>query len=248
MSKKIVIIGGSSCIAENCAKLWAKSIKPNFILLGRNQEKLEHVKKMLQAECKSSLVDVICLNFNDPNEIQQTIDDIFKKGKVDIALVAHGDLPNQEECQKNLQLNLQALIINGISPVLFAEAIACNMERINYGSIGIIGSVSGDRGRKSNYVYGSAKGLISRYTQGLQHRLAKSKVSISLIKPGPTDTPMTAQHKKKGRKMSNAIVVSKIIVNGIERKQKIIYAPRRWRYIMLIIAHLPRYIINKLHI
>jgi decaprenylphospho-beta-D-erythro-pentofuranosid-2-ulose 2-reductase len=102
------------------------------------------------------------------------------------------------------------------------------MEERNQGTLAIIGSVAGDRGKKSNYVYGAAKGLLARYVQGLQHRFAKSNVKIVLIKPGPTDTPMTAEMKAKGVKMASAEVVAQIIVVGINQGEAIIYAPKKW--------------------
>ena len=101
----------------------------------------------------------------------------------------------------DLGLCEEALAVNGVSPALFAEAFAGPMQQANQGTLAIIGSVAGDRGRKSNYVYGAAKGLVTRYAQGLQHRLAGTNVKVVLIKPGPTDTPMTAEFEGSGSKI-----------------------------------------------
>ena len=114
--------------------------------------------------------------------------------------------------------------------------------------IAIIGSVAGDRGRKSNYVYGAAKGLVTCYVQGLQHRLADTGVRIVLIKPGPTDTPMTANLKGKGAKLAPVEGVAKQIVDGVETGKPIIYAPGKWWLIMMIIRHLPLFVFNKMNI
>jgi short-subunit dehydrogenase len=122
------------------------------------------------------------------------------------------------------------------------------MEKAGSGVIGIIGSVAGDRGRKSNYVYGAAKGLVTRYAQGMQHRFAGSGVSVVLIKPGPTDTPMTAQMKAKGVKLASVEGVAQNIVDGMARRQAIVYAPGQWRLIMLVIRLLPSFIFNKMNI
>jgi short-subunit dehydrogenase len=139
-------------------------------------------------------------------------------------------------------------LVNGVSPVLFAEAFAKHMEILNHGSLAIIGSVAGDRGRKSNYVYGSAKGLVTRYAQGLQHRLANSNVRVSLIKPGPTDTPMTSHLKSMGTKLSTVTEVAQCIVKGVEKGESVIYAPKKWALIMMVIRHLPRLIFNRMDI
>jgi short-subunit dehydrogenase len=108
--------------------------------------------------------------------------------------------------------------------------------------------VAGDRGRQSNYAYGAAKGLVSRYAEGLQHRLAGSNVRVVLVKPGPTDTPMTAQFKAQGMRLASVEEVAEAIVKGAERGLPMVYAPGKWKYIMLIIRHLPRFIFNRMKI
>jgi short-subunit dehydrogenase len=107
--------------------------------------------------------------------------------------------------------------------------------------------VAGDRGRKSNYVYGSAKGLVARYAQGLQHRLARSSIKVSLIKPGPTLTPMT-ENLSSTKGFANVEDVAKDIVKGISKGQSVIYTPAKWQIIMMIIRHLPSFIFNKMDI
>ena len=132
--------------------------------------------------------------------------------------------------------------------MLFAEAFAGHLANAGQGTLALIGSVAGDRGRKSNYVYGAAKGMVTRYAQGLQHRFAGSDVKIVLIKPGPTDTPMTAHLKAQGAKLTPVAEVAQKIVNAINRGQAVTYAPGKWRLIMWVIRHLPRGIFNKLNI
>lgn len=246
--KRIVIVGASSLIAEHCARLWAKNIQPDFVLLGRERNKLESISADLRVRSPASQVETICLDFTQAQAINDVIDQIFQSSPVDIALIAHGTLSDQHECQENLTLNQEALLINGVSPALFAEAFARHMERFNHGSLAMIGSVAGDRGRKSNYIYGSAKGLITRYAQGLQHRLANTNVYIGLIKPGPTDTPMTSHLKSKGVKLTSVNEVAQCIVNGIEKRKPIIYAPKKWAIIMMIIRHFPSVIFNRMDI
>ena len=187
--------------------------------------------------------------FINPEEIEQTVRNIIsKKGGVDIALIAHGSLPDQSDCQNNLILCRETIEVNGVSPVLFAECLASIMEKANQGTIAIIGSVAGDRGRKSNYVYGSAKGLVHRYTQGLQHRFASTPIKIVLIKPGPTDTPMTTSFKQTGIKMASAESVAKTIIQGINKGKAVIYAPWKWKLIMLTVQHIPNRIFNFMNI
>jgi decaprenylphospho-beta-D-erythro-pentofuranosid-2-ulose 2-reductase len=246
--KKIVIVGATSSIAEQCARLWIAKSALDLVLVGRDLAKTEMVAADLRVRSPLSKITSLQADFSNPAKIQQLADEINTDGAIDIALIAHGSLPDQQQSQDDLHLCQEALNINGISPVLFAEAFVGHMQKANTGTIALIGSVAGDRGRKSNYVYGAAKGLVTRYAQGLQHRLANTGVKIVLVKPGPTDTPMTAHLKKQGARLASVEAVARDIVNAIERGKPLVYAPAKWALIMLIIRHLPQFIFKKMNI
>lgn len=246
--KRIVIIGATSAIAEHCARMWAQKQPADFTLVGRDETRLERVATDLKVRSPQSEFRVMQADFLDPGAIDDLTQKIFALGNVDVVLIAHGSLPEQTDCQDDLKACREALEINGISPVLYAEAFAKHMAKVNHGTIALIGSVAGDRGRKSNYVYGAAKGLITRYAQGLQHRFAGTAVKVTLIKPGPTETPMTAHLKGKGAKLASVDEVAKLIVEGIEAGKPTIYAPGKWWLIMMVIRHLPAIIFNKMNI
>jgi hypothetical protein len=246
--KRIVIVGATSAIAERCARLWVKDSAVDLTLFGRDQGKMERVAADLRVRSPQSVIHVLEANFLDPFAIRQLVDGIVAGGAIHTVLIAHGSLPDQSVCQQDLTACQEALAINGISPVLFAEAFAGSMQKANQGTLAIIGSVAGDRGRKSNYVYGAAKGLVERYAQGLQHRLAGTGVKIILIKPGPTDTPMTAHLKQKGERLANVDEVARVIVSGIDQGRPVIYAPAKWALIMTIIRFLPRFVFNRMNI
>lgn len=243
--KRIVIIGATSAIAEHCARLWLAKQPTDLTLVGRDAQRIERVATDLKVRSPQSKIRVVQAEFLDPKAINATVLDIVKSARVDIVLIAHGSLPDQTECQNNLQSCRVALEINGVSPVLYAEAFAKEMEKTNHGTIALIGSVAGDRGRKSNYVYGAAKGLVTRYAQGLQHRFAASGIKVVLIKPGPTDTPMTAHLKSKGARLAPVEGVAKQIVEGVEAGKPVVYVPKKWLIIMTIITHTPAAIFNK---
>ncbi len=246
--KRIVIVGATSAIAEHCARLWLKDRPADLTLVGRDSHRLERVAADLKVRSPDSTVRIVLADFIDPEAIQSTAENIVKQGPVDILLIAHGTLPVQTECQASLSLCRDTLEINGISPVLYAETFAKHMALVSRGTIAIIGSVAGDRGRKSNYVYGAAKGLVDRYAQGLQHRFAGSGVRVILIKPGPTQTPMTARLQSLNVKLAPVDKVAELIVKGIEAGRDVIYAPKKWQLIMLIIRHIPSKVFNKLNI
>lgn len=247
--RRIVIIGATSAIAEHCARLWIKNSPVDLTLVGRDATRIEQVATNLRAagDLKTS-IRVVQADFLDPIAIQAAVDEIVGQGKIDIVLIAHGSLPEQKDCQESISICRDALEINGISPVLYAEALAGHMAKAGHGTLALIGSVAGDRGRKSNYVYGAAKGMVTRYAQGLQHRFAGTNVKIVLVKPGPTDTPMTAHLKKQGAKLAAVEDVAQNIVIAIEHGQAVAYVPKKWRLIMWVIRHLPLFIFNKLNI
>lgn len=250
---RIVIVGASSAIAEHCARLWAQqealpTPAVQFVLLGRARDKLDAIAADLAVRNPAAQCRIVCPDFTSADAIGKAAADIVADGTPDIVLIAHGTLPDQQACQQDLTLAAEAMHINGLSPVLFAEAFAGPMQAANSGTIALIGSVAGDRGRKSNYVYGAAKGLVTRYAQGLQHRLAGTGVRVVLVKPGPTDTPMTAHLKQDGAKLADVGDVAAAIVRGVKKGSPVIYAPGKWGLIMMIIRHLPRFVFNKMDI
>jgi len=246
--KKIVIIGATSSMAEHCARRWAAQNPAEIVLVGRDLARTELIAVDLRVRAPGATVTNIVADFQDPQKIQALADTLCAAGPVDFVLIAHGSLPDQAECQRDLNAARYALDINGVSPVLFAEAFAGHMEKAGRGTLALIGSVAGDRGRKSNYVYGAAKGLVTRYAQGLQHRFAGSALNIVLVKPGPTETPMTAHLKAQGAKLASVDAVAAEIVAGIEKGKPVVYTPGKWALIMMVIRHLPRAIFNKMDI
>lgn len=245
MNNKIVIIGANSTIAELCAREWMKRPNTEMILVGRNNDQLQIIAQDLSIRAPNNCISILSFDFNNPQIIAEQCKAICLKRTPDIVLIAHGILPNQKECQSDLKKCNDSMHINGVSPVLFAEAFAGEMEKINQGTIAIIGSVAGERGRKSNYIYGAAKGLIAHYIEGMQHRFYASKVRIILIEPGPTLTKMTANLEKQGIKLSDPASVAYLMVKGIAKGKSLIYAPRRWKWIMFVIRHLPNFLFNR---
>ncbi len=235
-------------MAEQCARLWVTQAPQEMVLVGRDTAKLQRIATDLSVRSPSTCMTIVEADFLEPQKVQATVDQICAQGRVDIVLIAHGSLPLQSDCQLDLEKCREALEINALSPVLFAEAFVAPMQKADYGTLAVIGSVAGDRGRKSNYVYGAAKGLVDRYVQGLQHRLASTGVKVVLIKPGPTDTPMTAHLKNTGTKLAPVERVAEEIVRGIEQGRAVVYTPRIWAVIMLVIRNLPGFVFNRVNI
>ena len=159
-------------------------------------------------------------------------------GGIDVALIAHGSLPDQAACAASVALTRRELEVNLLSVIDLLTLLAGRMESAGGGTLAVIGSVAGDRGRQSNYVYGTAKGALAIFLQGLAHRLAPTKVRVLTIKPGFVDTPMTAAFAK-GPLWASPERVARDIERAIARGTRVLYTPWFWRWIMLVIRLVP---------
>lgn len=247
--KRIVVVGGTSGIAEQCCRVWLEKGPADITLLVRNTARGETIAADLRVRGGSrAQIRVMTADFHSLADIERVAEETHANGPVDIVLIAHGVLLETSTTATDLAVVRDILDINAVSPVLFAEAFAQRFAIANHGTIAIIGSVAGDRGRTANYIYGSAKGLLARYAEGLDHRFAGTEVKVVLIKPGPTDTPMAAHHKARGRRLASARSVAEVAVRAIEKGRTVAYAPIIWWPIMLILRHMPRAIFNRLRI
>lgn len=248
--RRIVIVGATSAIAEHCARLWTRHRAADLVLIGRSGERLRRVADDLSVRSPSSHIESLSADFTDEAAIEHVVAAACAARAPDIVLIAHGVLPDQATCQADLRACHNALAINGVSPALFAEAFVARMEGAGPASLVLISSVAGDRGRQSNYVYGAAKGLLDRYAQGLQHRLALagSSLKVILVKPGPTATPMTAHLAAQGQPLAPVETVAQAVISGVARGRAVIYAPGKWRAIMLVIRCLPNMMFHRMKI
>ncbi len=164
---------------------------------------------------------------------------------LDTVLIAHGTLSDQERAQTDVPYALGEITTNGTSVVSLMSIAGEQLAQQGRGAIAVISSVAGDRGRQSNYVYGSAKALVSAFASGLRQRLAKKGVHVITVKPGFVDTPMTA-HLKKGALWAKPEQVARDITRAIDKGGNIVYTPGFWRWIMLIIKHIPEFVFIKL--
>jgi short-subunit dehydrogenase len=159
-------------------------------------------------------------------------------GTIDRVLVAHGTLGDQRAGEADAQRALGEITTNFLSAASILTHMANVMKRQKSGAIAVIGSVAGDRGRQSNYIYGSAKAGLAAFVQGLRHRLSRHGVAVSLIKPGFVDTPMTAAFPK-GPLWASPERVAADIHAALESGTGVVYTPWFWRWIMLIIRTVP---------
>jgi decaprenylphospho-beta-D-erythro-pentofuranosid-2-ulose 2-reductase len=242
--KRILIVGATSAIAEHCARIWAAR-GDALLLVARNEQHVQVIASDLKVRGASE-VTTYCTNLNDTDKHEDLLnvaDDALEG--IDIVLIAHGTLSKQKTCEVSVEETLQEIQTNALSTISLLTIIANRFEAQKSGTICVISSVAGDRGRASNYVYGSAKAMVSAFTSGLRQRLYKSNVSVVTIKPGFVDTPMTSEFKK-GLLWAKPSVVAALIVKAIERKNAEVYVPAFWWYVMVSIKCIPNRIFQKM--
>jgi short-subunit dehydrogenase len=158
----------------------------------------------------------------------------------DVALLAHGVLPDQAACEVSVDATLHSFDINARSVIAVLTVLASLFEAQGHGVIGVISSPAGDRGRASNYVYGAAKAAVTNFCSGLRHRLQRSGVRVVTILPGFVDTPMTATLPKTGPLWAQPDQVAADIHRALNKRNGSLYTPWFWRWIMAIVVHLPQ--------
>jgi decaprenylphospho-beta-D-erythro-pentofuranosid-2-ulose 2-reductase len=243
----ILIYGATSRIAHECARAWVRQ-GHRLALLARDAERLDGVAADLRVLAASrDAVMTAVLEISDEEVIRRSVAQAdAEAGGFDIALIAHGWLPDQADSQRDPVQLRQAIEVNALSVAQLCEAIAGIFELRRKGTLAVIGSVAGDRGRQSNYVYGAAKGFVERYCEGLRNRLYPAGVRVVLVKPGPTDTPMTRGMAARPGRLADPADVAADIVRGIERGRSVVYTPAIWRWIMIIIRWIPEAIFVRL--
>lgn len=245
--KNAVIFGANSTIAKSVIYKLAEE-GYNLYLLARNPEDLKDMKVDLQVRYKNT--EIILDSFNaltDTDELlQQKLEAIYSRcNLIDLVLIAHGTLPVQEKCELDWNEAKTALQINGISVIEICHRVAIKMQQQKQGTIAVISSVAGLRGRQSNYIYGTAKSMLNTYLSGLRNKLFVSGVNVITIMPGFVDTKMTSGFKK-GLLWASPEKVATDIMLAINKKKNYIYTPWFWKYIMLIIRSIPENVFKKL--
>ena len=239
--KRVLVLGATSAIAAYVGEVHAKR-GDRLHLVGRSETKLAAVA----ARCASTTVTTAVADFDalDLNaEVIATA--IATMGGLDTALIAHGALGDQIASEESFDHAEAILRTNFTSVVSLLIPLANRMEEWGQGEIGVITSVAGDRGRPRNYTYGSAKGALNIFLQGLRTRLYASGVRVTTLKLGPVDTPMTRDHKKSAL-FGKPESVAKDIVRAMDRGVAEAYVPSFWALIMPIVKNTPELLFQKL--
>lgn len=242
--KTILLIGACSAIARATARRYAQA-GCSLFLVARNASALEEQKQDLLLRGASAVHSAV-LDVNDTALHGDVVEQAREAlGTMDLALICHGTLPGQKRCEHDYPAIADTLQTNALSTIALLCQLVPVFQQQKSGCIAVITSVAGDRGRASNYIYGTAKAAVSTYLQGLRASLHGSGVHIMDIRPGFVDTPMTTAFRK-GLLWSTPEKVARAIQRGVSRRRNVLYVPWFWRWIMLVIRCIPEALFKRL--
>jgi decaprenylphospho-beta-D-erythro-pentofuranosid-2-ulose 2-reductase len=243
---RVIILGATSAIAEATARLYAAE-KASLMLVGRQEARLKAIADDLTAR-GAAQVETAVLDLEEAGEAATLGGLAERLGGVDHILIAYGILGEQPKAAADPAEAERILRVNFNSAALWCLAAANLLEAQRRGSLVVLGSVAGDRGRRANFVYGAAKAGLSALVEGIAHRFAATGPRAVIVKPGPTITPMTDGMVRKGLLWATPEAVAAVVRRAADRGGPVQYAPWFWRFIMLIIRFLPAPIFNRLDI
>ena len=240
--KNILIIGATSDMAQAIAKKYAAE-GWNLSLAALEKELLEPIASDLRVR---SGAEVLTMEFDatDFSNHRKLYDGL--EIKPDVVIAAFGYMSDQDEVRNDLEDIRRTIDINFTGMASILSVVADDFEKRGSGAIAAISSVAGDRGRQSNYIYGSAKAGLSVFLGGLRNRLADKGVHVMTVKPGFARTKMTENLELPAALTASPEQIAEAIFQGLEKKRNVVYTLWMWRFIMLIIKHIPEFIFKKM--
>jgi decaprenylphospho-beta-D-erythro-pentofuranosid-2-ulose 2-reductase len=243
--RRVVVLGATSGIALEVERGLAR-LGCDLLLVARSAERLTVVQSDLMARGAGQVLTFEA-NLAAIENHAEIFDYVHRSMfDYDTVLLAYGSMHDQRDSEESVDVLLEELNVNYVSACAILTLSASDLERRRTGCIAAITSVAGDRGRRSNYVYGSAKGALSLFVQGLRSRLHTAGVKVITIKPGPVQTPMT-DHMASAARFAEPEQVAHEIVRALQRRSPdVLYTPKIWRYVMTAVEHIPETIFKRL--
>lgn len=238
----LLILGATSDIAAECAKKFASN-GYDIWLAGRNLEaiKVQAADIEIRYPVKAQVLPFDGADFASHKSFVEALPVV-----PDIVLLAYGYLGSQALAESDWEESSLIINSNYTGAVSILNRLAQVMEKQGKGTIIGISSVAGDRGKKSNYIYGSAKAGFTAYLSGLRNRLFASHVHVLTVIPGPVYTKMTANMKLSKALTAHAENVANDIYKAAAAKKNVIYTKSIWRLVMLVISNIPEFMFKKL--
>ncbi|MFW0797025.1 decaprenylphospho-beta-D-erythro-pentofuranosid-2-ulose 2-reductase [Gordonia sp. CPCC 205515] len=245
--QSILILGGSSEIGLAMATEYLKRGSARVILatVPGDPTAQAAVEKMTQAGASS--VEQIDFDALAPETHPEVIDKAFAQGDVDVAIIAAGIQPDDEKAWQDQKTAVTEVGINYTAAVSVGVLLGQKMRAQGHGQIIAMSSVAGERVRRSNFVYGSTKAGLDGFYLGLGEALRAEGVHVLVVRPGQVRTRLSA-HVKEAPLTVEKEDVARLAVAAADKHKEIVWAPGTFRYVMMILRHIPRPVFRRLPI
>src|ERR1700738_3148783 len=243
----ILLLGGTSEIGLAICERYLRNAPPRIVLTALPDDPLRDnaVAQLKAAGAKS--VELIDFDAIDTESHPKVIDAAVAGGDVDVAIVAFGLLGDAEELWQNQRKAVQIAEVNYTAAVSVGVLLGEKMRAQGFGQIIAMSTVAGERGRRSNFVYGSTKAGLDGFYLGLGEALREYGVRVLVIRPGQVRTRMSA-HIKEAPLTVDKEDVAELAVTAAAKGKDLVWAPPAFRYVMVVLRHIPRSIFRKLPI
>ena len=218
----------------------------HFMLVARNRDRLTAIAQDLLTR-GALAVDTWVMDLDNTTAHPEMLATAVERlGRIDLALIAQGVLGDQRAAEVDFEAAAAILHTNFIATVSLLTWLGNYFQAQRGGTLAVVSSVAGDRGRKSNYVYGASKGALNVFLEGLRNRIDRDGVHVLTIKPGFVATPMTA-HVPHNALFASPGQIARGIWKAIERRRDVVYLPWFWFWIMLVVRAIPGRFFKKMN-
>ncbi|BBZ46832.1 decaprenylphospho-beta-D-erythro-pentofuranosid-2-ulose 2-reductase [Mycobacterium parmense] len=243
----ILLLGGTSEIGLAICERYLRNAHARIILAAMPNDpgRDAAVAQMRAAGARS--VELVDFEATDTESHPKMMDQAFAGGDVDVAIVAFGILGDAEELWQNQRKAVMAAEINYTAAVSVGVLLAERMRAQGFGQIIAMSTVAGERVRRSNFVYGSTKAGLDGFYLGLAEALREFGVRVLVIRPGQVRTRMSA-HVKEAPLTVDKEYVADLAVTSAAKGKELVWAPAAFRYVMMVLRHIPRALFRRLPI
>ena len=243
----ILLLGGTSEIGLAICERYLRNAPARVVLACMPGDPLRDTAKAQLTQAGAKSVEIIDFDAVDTGSHPAVIDEAFAGDDVDVAIVAFGLLGDAEELWQNQRKAVQIAEINYTAAVSVGVLLGERMRAQGFGRIIAMSSAAGERVRRSNFVYGSTKAGLDGFYLGLGEALREYGVRVLVIRPGQVRTRMSA-HVKEAPLTVDKEYVAELAVTASAKGKELVWAPGTFRYVMMVLRHIPRPIFRRLPI
>jgi decaprenylphospho-beta-D-erythro-pentofuranosid-2-ulose 2-reductase len=242
---QVVFLGATKGMGRALARLMAER-GDNLVLLGRDLGELDRTAGDLRARSPKATIETVRCDLADPSTFGPAIEEAeVRLGKIECVVVTAGVFASQDTLEADPTHALEVVTLDFANTVGFCEHARPRLMKHPGGTLCVFSSVAGDRARKPVVIYGAAKAGLSAYLEGLDHRYRSQGLRTVCVKPGFVKTGMTAGLKPPPF-AGEPEGVARRVLRAIDRGTPVVYAPWPWRFVMMVIRALPRFVMRRI--